>query len=110
LIVTSDSGCGNSIDAVLVTVNQLIKIPNTFTPNGDGINDFWEIRNIPYPNNYRIEIFTPTGQIVYRSFGYNTFWDGRSNGKKLPAGTYFYVIDTNTTKYQKIAGYVTLIY
>jgi len=110
LIVTSDSGCGNSIDAVLVTVNQLIKIPNTFTPNGDGINDYWEIRNIIYPNNYLVEIFTPTGQLVYRSLGYNTFWDGKNNGKKLPAGTYYYVIDTKTLKFGKIAGFVTLFY
>ena len=110
LIVTSDSGCGNSIDAVLVTVNQVIKIPNTFTPNGDGINDYWEIRNISYPNNYLVEIFTPTGQLVYRSLGYNTFWDGKNNGKKLPAGTYYYVIDTKTIKFGKIAGFVTLFY
>ena len=110
LIATSDSGCGNSIDIVLVTVIQMINIPNTFTPNGDGYNDYWDLKNITYPNNYLVEIFTPTGQLVYRSLGYNTLWDGRSNGKKLPAGTYYYVIDTKTTKFGKIAGFVTLIY
>ena len=110
LTAISDLGCGESVDIVWINVIQQLKIPNTFTPNGDGYNDYWEIKNIPYPNNYKLEIFTPTGQLVYRSVGNNTFWDGRSNGKKLPAGTYYYVIDTNTTKYQKIAGFVTLIY
>jgi gliding motility-associated-like protein len=110
LTAISDVGCGESIDIVWINVIQQLKVPNTFTPNGDGYNDYWEFKNIPLPNNYKVEVFTSTGQLVYSTIGYNTFWDGRYNGKKLPAGTYYYVIDTKTTKYQKIAGFVTLIY
>jgi gliding motility-associated-like protein len=84
LTAVSDSGCGSSVDAVWITVIEAIKIPNTFTPNGDGINDQWVMANIPSPNNFIVEIYTATGQLVYRKVGYNSPWDGSFNGKKLP--------------------------
>jgi gliding motility-associated-like protein len=110
LTAISDSGCGSSFDAVWITVIEAIKIPNTFTPNGDGINDQWVMANISSPNNFFVEIFTATGQMVYRKVGYNSPWDGTINGKKLPSGTYYYVVDTKLPRFNKIVGFVTLLY
>jgi gliding motility-associated-like protein len=66
-----------------------IIIPNVFTPNGDGINDYFEIINIEkYPQNNLI-IFDRTGNTIARYTGYkNNF-----NGQNLPAGTYFYKLE-----------------
>lgn len=68
-------------------------IPNAFTPNGDGVNDTWQITGLEYYQKATLNIFNRWGQKVYSSTGYATPWDGTYNGKALPAGTYYYIID-----------------
>lgn len=107
LTVTGRGGC-TRYDEVFVKILKTPKPPNTFTPNGDGINDFWEIS---YLNDYPgcvIEVYNTAGTLVYRSVGYATPWDGTFKGQKLPAGTYYYVIDPKNGR-SRIAGYVTII-
>jgi gliding motility-associated-like protein len=108
LRAVSDSGC---VDTSSVFVKVLFEpvVPNTFTPNGDGINDRWEIEYLDSYQGSVLEVYNTVGQLVYRSFGYNTPWDGTTNGRKLPAGTYYYVLDPKN-KRKKVAGYVTIIY
>ena len=71
-----------------------VKIPNGFSPNGDGINDYFEIISIEnYPNN-SIVIFNRWGNKVFEAAPYRNDWDGRTRtGSSLPAGTYFYIFD-----------------
>lgn len=105
--VVGKGGC-TSTDQVSIKVLKLPTPPNTFTPNGDGINDSWEI---PYLDQYTssiLEIYTTTGQLIHRSVGYPKQWDGTSLGKPLPSGTYYYVIDPKNNR-KKISGYVTII-
>ena len=83
-------------------------IPNTFTPNGDGINDFWDIKYLnSYPGN-TVNIFDRYGRKVYTSNGYNIPWDGTYSGAPLPTGVYYYIIDPKNGR-KAIAGYVTII-
>jgi gliding motility-associated-like protein len=107
LNVTGRGAC-TSTDEILITVLKLPKPPNTFTPNGDGINDQWEIKYLDQYPGCILEVYTTQGQLVYRSVGYVNKWDGTSNGKSLPFGTYYYVIDPKSGR-GKIAGYVTII-
>lgn len=107
LFVTGRGGCATS-DSVFVKILKLPKPPNTFTPNGDGINEFWEIKYLnDYPNAV-VEIYNTAGSIVYRSIGYSTPWDGKYKGQALPAGTYYYVIDPKNGRSRQ-AGYVTIL-
>jgi gliding motility-associated-like protein len=106
LQVTTGQGCSAS-DEVFVKVLLKPVIPNTFTPNGDGYNDVWEIRSLDSYPGCIIEVYNTAGSLVYRSVGYNKPWDGAWNGKQLPAGTYYYVIDPKNGR-SKIAGYVTI--
>ena len=73
-----------------------IKIPNVFTPNGDGKNDVFTIENISeFPNN-RVSIYNRWGRLLYDEKGYDnttTFWPRRDEGGNLLPTTYFYVID-----------------
>jgi gliding motility-associated-like protein len=55
-----------------------------------------------------VEVYNTAGQLVFRSVGYNQPWDGTMNGRPLPAGTYYYVVDAKNGR-PKVAGYVTLI-
>lgn len=82
--------------------------PNTFTPNGDGVNDLW---NIPALNNYPgclITIYNRYGSLIYQSRGYAKPWDGRYKGSNLPAGTYYYVIDLSPGN-KKVSGYIAVL-
>ena len=72
---------------------SLLSIPNTFTPNGDGINDTWEIKYLDYYPKSTVNIFDRWGQKVFSSIGYPIPWDGTYKGTVLPSGTYYYIID-----------------
>jgi gliding motility-associated-like protein len=104
------TGRGNCIsrDTIFIHSVTMPKPSNTFTPNGDGYNDVWDIKYLDqYPTGI-LEIYTTTGQLILRSIGYPQPWDGKKNGNPLPAGTYYYVIDTRNGK-PKMAGYITII-
>ena len=73
-----------------------LDIPNTFTPNGDGINDTWQIKYLEYYPKSTVNIFDRWGQKVFSSTGYPIPWDGTYKGTVLPAGTYYYIIDPKT--------------
>jgi gliding motility-associated-like protein len=93
---------------VKIIVQESLTIPNTFTPNGDGVNDKWEIKNlIDYPD-CSVKIFNRWGQEVYSSRGYYNAWDGTTNGKPLPFGTYYYVINLNNNT-RPLGGWVALV-
>jgi gliding motility-associated-like protein len=107
VLVTADGGCTAS-DAVMVKMLKFPEIPNTFTPNNDGIHDFWDINYLfTYPNN-RVQVFTKTGQLVFESKGYSKPWDGTKNGKALPIDTYYYIIEPGYGR-KPITGYVTIL-
>ena len=86
-------GC-TSIDSMRVIVTGDLIIPNVFSPNGDGIHDRWIIQRIEDHPNAVVEVFNRYGQSIYRRTGYNAAnaWDGKINGKPVPAGVYYYVI------------------
>jgi gliding motility-associated-like protein len=93
LHVVSNDGCGSATDAVFVRVYKKITIPNAFSPNGDGKNDTWYITAMyTYPEG-TVTLFDRNGQIVFHSMGYSKPWDGTYNGKPVPVGTYYYIID-----------------
>ena len=113
LTVTAD-GCTDE-DEVTVHVLQPVSVPNTFTPNGDGVNDFWEIRRIEEFPNCKVTVYDRWGQRVFNSIGYSNgnSWDGTFHGAKLPAATYYYVIDLNsgaTGGGDVYAGSITIVY
>ncbi|WP_250427426.1 T9SS type B sorting domain-containing protein [Pontibacter ruber] len=71
-----------------------LDIPNGFTPNGDGINDRWVLKNLSllYPN-CKVTVYNRWGSLVFEAVGYKTEWDGTHNGKRLPDGTYYCIIE-----------------
>jgi gliding motility-associated-like protein len=88
--------CESSRTEVQVAISlSAINIANTITPNGDGINDYWKIDGIEnYPNG-QIQIFNRYGQKIFESKGYQQPFNGTFNGKLLPNGAYYYIINLN---------------
>lgn len=108
LHVVSGNGCGAASDDVFVRVFKKISIPNAFSPNGDGINDVWDIQALEsYPES-TTKVFNRYGQLVFQSAGYNKPWDGRYNGKPLPFGTYYYIIDRKND-FPLLSGWVVIV-
>ncbi|RYZ21478.1 MAG: gliding motility-associated C-terminal domain-containing protein, partial [Chitinophagaceae bacterium] len=108
LSVTSADGCGTHRDSMRVRVYRRVEVPNVFTPNGDGMNDRWEIPALEAYRNYTVEVFTRWGQVLERYHNSFSAWSGTRNGKPLPTGTYYYVIRIGDTG-QQISGAVDLI-
>ncbi len=94
LTATSPEGCSAS-DAVWVKVIAGIFIPNAFSPNGDGLNDRWNIAGLESLPDCEVYIYNRYGELVFASTGYARPWDGRYKGKEEPAGAYVYVIRPN---------------
>ncbi|HTI59123.1 gliding motility-associated C-terminal domain-containing protein [Mucilaginibacter sp.] len=96
-ISASVGNCESQRVAVEVTVGiTALNIATAFTPNGDGINDNWNISGIENYPNATVQIFTRYGQKVFESRGYEHPFDGTHNGKVLPVGTYYYIINLNS--------------
>ncbi|QEC77261.1 gliding motility-associated C-terminal domain-containing protein [Mucilaginibacter ginsenosidivorax] len=72
-----------------------LSIANSFTPNGDGHNDYWKINNIESYPSAVVQVFNRNGQKLFESKGYATPFNGTYNGKALPVGTYYYIINLN---------------
>ncbi len=101
--------CESTRTEVMVRVGlSSVDIPNTFTPNNDGINDVWTIKDINEYPDALVQIFNRYGQRVFESKGYPTPFDGTMNGSPLPTGVYYYIINLNS-KCSLISGSLTLI-
>lgn len=107
LTVTARGGCASS-DEVNVEVLKVPVIPNTFTPNKDGINDVWTITYLRDYPNARVQVFTRTGQLVFESRGYLKPWDGTKAGVPLPTDTYYYIIEPESGR-KPVTGYITIV-
>ncbi|MBS1918690.1 MAG: PKD domain-containing protein [Bacteroidetes bacterium] len=107
LTVTSDKGCTTN-DQVYVEVLKKPNIPNIFSPNGDGVHDQWEIQYLSSYPGCTVDIYNRYGQLIFHSVGYNTPWDGTVNGKQVPVGTYYYIVDPKNGR-SKMSGYVDVI-
>lgn len=95
LTVTQEPlGC-SSTASVIISKNCYIDIPNAFTPNGDGRNDFFFPRQMMSHGvrTFRMQVFNPSGQVVFETGNREgRGWDGKLNQQAQPAGVYVYTI------------------
>ncbi len=86
-------------------------VPNGFTPNQDGLNEVFNVRGV-LPNNFQLTIFNRWGVEVFQSNNPAIGWDGNYRSNKSPEGTYFWILNYQSTcslKINSIHGYVALI-
>lgn len=112
--ITSSIACTAPAISNTLYINLLpaptVTVINTFTPNGDGINDMWNIPELVNYPNCLMSIYNRYGTLVFQSKGYTKAWDGSYNGKQLPFATYYYVLLLeNNAPTQKMTGAVTIV-
>jgi gliding motility-associated-like protein len=110
--VTDENGCTH-VSNYTIPYNPEIcwEIWTSFSPDGDGVNDKWNIRWASIYPNMIIQIFNRWGALVYENKGEFNGWDGTGkSGKLLPSETYYYVINLNDGSTPIQTGTVTIVY
>jgi gliding motility-associated-like protein len=102
-------GC-EEVDDVFIDVIEDIQAYNVFSPNGDGINDYFEIKNAERFPEMLVEVYGRWGDQYFSTVGYDSGsqWDGTSRGKEAPVGTYYYILIPYPGA-KPISGNVTII-
>ncbi len=104
----SNPGCGIAADEVIVKVYKKVKVPNIFSPNGDGINDTWVVTSLDTYPDALLQVFSREGRVVFQTRSNDKIWDGTFQGKPLPVATYYYVIDLHNGE-SPVSGWVVLV-
>jgi gliding motility-associated-like protein len=95
---------------VIKQVESVLWLPNSFTPDGDGLNDFFKPEGTQM-REFMMQIFTRYGNLIYTTEDQNLGWDGTYNGEDMPPVTYIYKMDATDEldkKYNK-TGQLLLI-
>lgn len=108
LLVTDSNGCTAVHTFNVRPYCDNILIPNIFSPNGDGINDTWNILGLEGETDAHIRIFSRSGQLIIDTWNVSPAWDGTVNGSPAPEGAYYYIIERPQEK-QQLKGSLTLI-
>ncbi len=107
LTATNSFGCKSS-DHMMISAFENIYIPSAFSPNGDGLNDYWQISGLSEQVHSTVFIYDRFGQIIYQSSGKKHQWDGTKGGQKMPSGNYVYMFQPGDgTEMRK--GTITLL-
>lgn len=93
LVATSDKNCkGEEIKRVLIVPPFDAYVPSSFTPNNDGINDYFGMEGVEFIGSFEMGVFSRWGQEVFRSNDLKKQWDGRYNNTPMPGGMYTFAI------------------
>jgi len=106
--IMDNNACTEDTSFVIATMSADC-VPNVFTPNGDNINDTWNLENTFLYSDSEIRVYGRYGKLIFQSVGYSTAWDGKNeNGNDVTDGAYFYHIDIGHD-FDAIKGSVTII-
>ncbi|MEI7802533.1 MAG: gliding motility-associated C-terminal domain-containing protein, partial [Bacteroidota bacterium] len=108
LTVSDQQGCSNDIDVTIANGEEIL-IPTGISPNGDGINDTWEIPGSYQYDDLVVSIFNLQGQLLYNQNKNYIPWNGKYNGELVPVGDYYFVIESLSHK-KKETGTLTVKY
>ena len=89
-------------------LDDQVYISEYLSPNGDNINDAWQIININYHPTSELLVYSRSGQLVFSATGYNNDWMGTYKGQQLPEGNYFYQLDLDGNQSIDHQGWIYL--
>ncbi len=104
--VVDQNGCV-AVASIPFEFTGMLELPNFFTPNGDNENDFWSPKNREFFPNIEVIIYDRYGRVV-AELNQVSEWDGMYDGKELPSGDYWYVVNQNDKRETRYVGHFTL--
>ena len=107
-VICNAVGCDTAWIILKVYDNSPCQIPNGFSPNGDGINDYFVINCASLYEHNKLIVFNRWGNEVYSKTGYNNEWDGTYKNNKVADGTYYYVFEINDGKQKPKSGFIEI--
>jgi len=112
LLVMNANGCTSTAGTLVCVEDEFAAyVPNAFTPNGDGYNDFWGvITTVGLPREFELIVFDRWGGELFRAVEKDDLWDGQAGGE-VPTGVYPWTLRLRDTegKLQERTGHVTLL-
>ncbi|MEN0006642.1 MAG: gliding motility-associated C-terminal domain-containing protein, partial [Bacteroidota bacterium] len=112
ILVDTITGCTGTYQvAITIRPEEQVYIPNAFSPNDDGINDFFQV----FPSDEEVvilgvQVYSRWGELVYEQTGADVRWNGTANGSVLPSGVYVYVVEVQySNRKELISGDVALL-
>lgn len=110
LKITDVKGCTVQSDTFTIPPSPFVaKIADTFSPNGDGINDVWRIPGLKDLSDFEIRIFNRQGNIVFYAKNEAKDFDGKYNNVDLPVGVYYYIVELKNSSCKGLNGSIMLI-
>jgi gliding motility-associated-like protein len=107
--VTDSNGCTEQLAVTVGVIGQdCLRIYEIITPNGDGKNDTWKMRNAELYPDAEVFVYNRWGKLVFHTRDVTDEWDGRYNGKLLPNDSYHYVIHINDGS-EPLTGVISII-
>ena len=102
----------DTLNIAILDVVEFEKLPvtNLITPNDDGYNDYFEIKNVELYSNYQLYIYNDNGNVVYSvDSDYDNTWNGLNRGdKELPAGSYYYIFSDRDNEDDRFVGTINI--
>ena len=92
-IIDNIHNCELVEDYIVEAAVDCPEIATGFSPNGDGINDYWVVGALEQYVNAEVSIYNRWGGLVFYSRDNKDYWDGKHNGIDLPIGDYFFIIN-----------------
>ncbi|HLV52386.1 MAG TPA: PKD domain-containing protein, partial [Cryomorphaceae bacterium] len=100
LVVTGTGGCTDSTRATITIEGDVVlppRLPNTFSPNDDGLNDVYYVHGGPF-TQLDFRVYDGWGREIFKSTNQDIGWDGTDNGKQVPTGVYVYTVKATNTE------------
>ncbi len=94
ITITNSQGCVAEDEVIVTVIPYCVRVKNAFTPNGDGINETWEVYDqFDCLTNVSVNVFNRYGNLVFSDRNYRNKWTGVYQGKPVPDGTYYAVVE-----------------
>lgn len=112
LVVTNTNGCSDTASLeIIIQEDFSVYVPNAFTPNGDGLNDVFEVKGVGI-KTYELEIFNRKGMKVFRTNDINDSWNGKYHGSAnefYAVFTWKLTVTNKDNKAKRLVGHVTVV-
>lgn len=92
VVFTVEGPVDTAVSQTVIQIKNVLEIPNVFTPNNDGLNDFFAVRTDGI-TEYSLKIFSRKGYLLTKLHGTSLVWDGKlPSGQKASPGIYYYIL------------------